>query len=127
MADEKKGAASREEFREAAGRGKEYPGPSTGTDAGGLEGSVMENDSGRSSAGAKSTGAGSEAAEGLHASDGRDEGDKSAITGKTTGVGASGLRDRAGSEPLDRQKEHKGSYGGEGGEPRTSSDQREKH
>jgi len=127
MADEKKGAAPREEFREAAGQGKDYPGPSTGRGEGGLEGSIMENDSGRSAAGAKSTGAGSEAAEGLHAPDGRDEGDKSAITGKTTGVGASGLRDRAGSEPLDRQQEHKGSYGGEGGEPRTSSDQREKH
>ena len=35
--------------------------------------------------------------------------------------------DRAGSEPLrGRQSEHKPSYGGEGGEPRTSSDQRER-
>jgi hypothetical protein len=35
--------------------------------------------------------------------------------------------DRAGSEPLaGRKTEHKGSYGGEMGEPRTSSDQREK-
>ena len=36
--------------------------------------------------------------------------------------------DRPGSEPLaDRKNEHKPSYGGEGGDPRTSSDQREKH
>ena len=35
--------------------------------------------------------------------------------------------ERAGSEPLrGRQSEHKPSYGGEGGEPRTSSDQRER-
>lgn len=34
--------------------------------------------------------------------------------------------DRAGSEPLEgRGREHKPSYGGEGGAPRTSSDQRE--
>jgi hypothetical protein len=63
----------------------------------------------------------------MHATDGRDQQDKSALTNRTTGVGASGLRERAGSEPLDREKEHKGSYGGEGGDPRTSSDQREKH
>ena len=43
--------------------------------------------------------------------------------------GTSGEKnDRAGSEPLeDRKSEHKGSYGGEGGAARTSSDQREKH
>ena len=35
--------------------------------------------------------------------------------------------DRAGSEPLaGREREHKPSYGGEGGSPRTSSDQRER-
>ena len=35
--------------------------------------------------------------------------------------------ERSGSEPLrGRQSEHKPSYGGEGGEPRTSSDQRER-
>ena len=28
---------------------------------------------------------------------------------------------------MDRTREHKGSYGGEGGAPRTSSDQRESH
>ena len=33
--------------------------------------------------------------------------------------------DRRGSEPIAREREHTGSYGGEGGEPRTSSDNRE--
>ena len=34
--------------------------------------------------------------------------------------------DRSGSEPLAHDREHKGSYGGEGGTPRTSSDQRKR-
>ena len=42
-----------------------------------------------------------------------------------TGRGNDGGTDRAGSEPLARDREHKGSYGGEGGSPRTSSDTRE--
>ena len=42
----------------------------------------------------------------------------------TTG-GQDGEEGRAGSEPLEREREHKGSYGGEGGAPRTSSDTRE--
>lgn len=38
-----------------------------------------------------------------------------------------GSDERSGSEPLEgRTKEHKPGYGGEGGEPRTSSDQRER-
>jgi hypothetical protein len=57
----------------------------------------------------KPTGAGSEAAEGIH--------------GATT-EGEAG--DRAGSEPLaDREKEHRSGYGGAGGKPVKSSDQRE--
>jgi hypothetical protein len=43
----------------------------------------------------------------------------------TTGRGSEDDADRAGSEPLPRDREHKGSYGGEGGRPRTSSDTRE--
>ena len=40
--------------------------------------------------------------------------------------GRSQQGDRSGSEPLEgRRSEHKPSYGGEGGDPRTSSDQRE--
>ena len=48
-------------------------------------------------------------------------------TNRATGREGSGERERTASEPMDRTKEHKGSYGGEGGEPRTSSDQRESH
>ena len=55
----------------------------------------------------KSTGAGNEAAAGIHA----------------TNKGGSTVRPV--SEPLEeRDAEHKSGYGGEGGEPRTSSDQR---
>jgi hypothetical protein len=42
-----------------------------------------------------------------------------------TGRGKDGGTDRSGSEPLPRDREHKPSYGGEGGSPRTSSDTRE--
>ena len=42
-----------------------------------------------------------------------------------TGRGSEGGTERAGSEPLARDREHKPSYGGEGGVPRTSSDTRE--
>ena len=121
-----KGGAGREEFRE--GSGKSSAGPSSNTDDRGLEGSILEGDSDRkTSSGSKSTGAGAEASEGMHATDGRSQHDKSALTNKATGREGSGEQDRNASEPLDRTKEHKGSYGGEGGSPRTSSDQRESH
>ena len=86
-----------------------------------------EEDAGRTSAGSKSTGAGAEAAEGLHATDGRSPHDKSAATGRAKGREGSAESERTASEPMDRTKEHKGGYGGEGGTPRTSSDQRESH
>lgn len=55
----------------------------------------------------KATGAGNEAAAGIHG----------------TNNGGAGVR--PGSEPLEERKnEHKSGYGGEGGAPRTSSDQR---
>ena len=61
----------------------------------------------------RSTGAGAEAAEGVH---------------DTKDARGANDADRSGSEPLEgRAKEHKPSYGGEGGSPRTSSDQRERH
>jgi hypothetical protein len=63
----------------------------------------------------------------MHATDGRSPHDKSGVTNRATGREGSGERERTASEPMDRTKEHKGSYGGEGGEPRTSSDQRESH
>lgn len=78
--------------------------------------------------GGKSLGMGGEAAETLHAvqQTDADEGAASqqntAATGR--GEGESGV-DRAGSEPLGRQREHVPSYGGMGGVPRVSSDQRE--
>ena len=84
-----------------------------------------EDGAGRTSASSKSTGAGAEAAEGIHATDGRSPHDKSAVTNRGTGREGSGESERTASEPMDRTKEHKGSYGGEGGSPRTSSDQRE--
>jgi hypothetical protein len=122
-----KGGASREEFREGGSTGR-TSGPSSNTDERGLEGSILEgDDEGRTSASSKSTGAGAEAAEGMHATEGRSQGDKSGVTNKATGRAGSGETERTGSEPLDRTKEHKGSYGGEGGTPRTSSDQRESH
>ena len=70
---------------------------------------------------------GSEAAEGLHAVGGRDQTKASSAAGRETGRSKShdGV-DRAGSEPLGRQQQtHRGSYGGEGGLPRSSSDQRQ--
>ena len=79
-----------------------------------------------------STGAGAEAAEGIHAADGgRDPSENSAVesqpTGRGGGKGGSG-DDVApsGSEPLvDREHEHRSGYGGAGGKPVKSSDQRE--
>jgi len=62
-------------------------------------------------------GAGAEAAAGLH-------GAKGAPADAPQGERVAGT-DRRGSEPLDRDREHKGGYGGEGGAPRTSSDDRE--
>lgn len=60
----------------------------------------------------RGSGAGAEAAQGVHSRQG--------------GQSAPRTDDRSGSEPLEgRGREHKPSYGGEGGEPRTSSDQRE--
>jgi hypothetical protein len=64
-------------------------------------------------------GMGSEASEGMH---GAQRGGASIRGGTDEEAG-----DRPGSEPLaGRQREHKSGYGGEGGEPRTSSDKRER-
>lgn len=69
----------------------------------------------------KKTGAGAEAAEGVHSADGRDPHDKTGLEG--TDAGSSD--ERSGSEPLHhRDVEHKSGYGGEKAEPKTSSDQR---
>lgn len=79
------------------------------------------------------TGAGAEAAEGIHSADGdREPGDQSGVESQPTGRGSSEEQDssnlagRSGSEPLvDREKEHRSGYGGAGGKPIVSSDQRE--
>ena len=80
----------------------------------------------------KSLGAGAEAAEGVHAlQQGDDSGsaDAAAPTHRTGGseVSSKGssAEDESGSEPLPRNREHVGGYGGAGGVPRTSSDTRE--
>lgn len=71
------------------------------------------------------TGAGAEAAEGMHSSKGRSPEERSGVErahgepGRGEGAGLPG------SEPLrHRETEHKSGYGGEKGEPKTSSDQR---
>jgi hypothetical protein len=72
------------------------------------------------------TGAGSEAAEGIHGSGIELMGERSALDSRDTGRSFRAGADRAGSEPLvDRDWVHESGYGGKGGAPRTSSDQRE--
>ena len=70
------------------------------------------------------TGAGSEASEGIHgANEERGEGAKTSVPTERS----AGDR-KKGSEPLDeadRSNEHRSGYGGSGGAPVTSSDQRE--
>ena len=122
------------EQREQNAQGKGYPGPSSGGPGpDGLEGSIFEEDGGErapdaaTAADSSDTGAGGEAAEGLHsAQQERDEGEKSATpaSDQADGMERKGT-ERKGSEPLTERGQHKGSYGGEGGEPRVSSDQRE--
>jgi hypothetical protein len=76
-----------------------------------------------------STRAGSEAAEGLRAVSGQRGGeptrsDKGAV--KPPAKPSADTMNHPGSEPLqDRSVEHESGYGGKGGEPRVSSDQRE--
>lgn len=81
-------------------------------------GSVTASDRGN-------TGAGAESAEGIHGSKGKQPEERSGVEhahgepGRGEGAGLSG------SEPLrHREGEHKSGYGGEMGEPKTSSDQR---
>jgi hypothetical protein len=74
------------------------------------------------------TGVGSEAAEGIHGIGTTADLDaNTALEGRSTGVSFRDGAERAGSEPLpiERSIEHKSGYGGEGGAPRTSADERE--
>ena len=82
--------------------------------------------------GGKSLGMGGEAAENFNAQQqDAEQGGAPADVGSQQNTAATGRgqdaggTDRAGSEPLGRQREHVPSYGGQGGEPRVSSDQRE--
>ncbi len=71
------------------------------------------------------TGAGAEASEGIHgAKGGRDEKAKSSV-GEDRAAGDA----KKGAEPLDKghTTEHRSGYGGSGGTPVTSSDEREDH
>ena len=86
------------------------------------ESGTPERSGGASATGADS-GMGGEANRGVHASQGRGA---SVERGTDEGQGTNAGDASKGSEPLDgRKSEHKPSYGGEGGAPRTSSDQRE--
>ena len=72
--------------------------------------------------GARPSGMGSEATEGVHGAGGRSEEDNSGVTADR----ADGPKDRKGSEPLEeRSQQHRSGYGGSGGAPVTSSDERE--
>ena len=76
----------------------------------------------------RQTGVGSEASEGMHdAQQGGDraEGDATGLSGQETGRGAREGDERAGSEPLPEDDQHRSGYGGSGGRPVNSSDTRE--
>lgn len=103
--------------------------PSTGTGVpDGEEGSILEGEPSRrrmTTSDHGSTGAGAEAAEGMHSAKGRSPSERSGVEhahgepGRGEGAGLPG------SEPLrHRETEHTSGYGGEGAEPKTSSDQR---
>jgi hypothetical protein len=78
----------------------------------------------------RQTGSGSEASEGIHNArqeQGRAEEDRTGLTGKETGPGEREGGERAGSEPLGAEgDQHRSGYGGAGGAPVRSSDQRER-
>lgn len=88
----------------------------------------MTEDSKHQPRSSTSTGAGAEAAEGLKAVSGQRGGepgrsDKSVVPPAKP---SAEKRNHPGSEPLhERTMEHESGYGGKGGEPRISSDERE--
>jgi hypothetical protein len=94
-----------------------------GDDQGTRVGSPDPGDPSRRKQSSGATGAGSEAAEGIHgAGTDRDQGDRSSVEERPTGTDD----ERSGSEPLvDRETEHRSGYGGAGGQPVQSSDKRE--
>lgn len=95
-----------------------------GDDQGTRVGSPDTGDASRRNQSSGSTGAGSEAAEGIHgATADRDPSDRSSVEDAPTGSDD----ERSGSEPLvNRETEHRSGYGGAGGKPVKSSDHRDK-
>jgi hypothetical protein len=77
----------------------------------------------------RQTGAGSEASEGMHNAQGegkRREDDATGLSSQETGRTEREGGQRTGSEPLPEEgKQHRSGYGGAGGKPVTSSDERE--
>ena len=76
----------------------------------------------------RQTGAGSEASEGMHDAQqggGRSEDDATGLSGQETGRSTREGDKRAGSEPLPEDDQHRSGYGGAGGRPVNSSDNRE--
>jgi len=108
-------------------KGLSRSGPSSQSVNRGLEGSILDQ--------AGATGAGSEAARGLHAKSDSSANETSNRAGEAQSDegragesprGAEADVETSGSEPLsDSARQHESGYGGRGGEPRTSSDQRE--
>lgn len=99
----------------------------------GLEGSILEGASGYGDGQGRSTGAGAEATEGIHgASSRRGESSRTSTTNARTGsretssTSTRSTTDRSGSEPMrGSEQQHVSGYGGAGGAPKSSSDQRE--
>ncbi|HJU69792.1 MAG TPA: hypothetical protein VJ650_16260, partial [Gemmatimonadaceae bacterium] len=123
---------------DSGGRGKsgsrsDYRGPSTQPVKEGLEGSILEGASGYGDAeGGRSTGAGAEASEGIHgASSRRGESSRTSSTNARSGSRETSsptrsTKERSASEPMrGSERQHVSGYGGSGGAPKTSSDQRE--
>ena len=110
-------------------------GPSTQPVSEGLEGSIHEGASGSGGTQGKgrSTGAGAEATEGIHgASSRRGEASRTSATNarsaarETSSGSTRSTTDRSASEPLKgSEHQHVSGYGGAGGKPKSSSDQRE--
>ena len=151
----RRGASGDDTSHKSTQRGRERrgrSGPSSQSVPEGLEGAVLEADErdqnqsghrsepergraeakkGRAPSSGKRTGAGAEAAEGVHALGAQQEGDeqRSRSTPATDSANTSGSpsdMERAGSEPLHGTSEqHVSGYGGGGRGPRNSSDTRE--
>jgi hypothetical protein len=95
----------------------------------GIEGSILDtsSDSSDQDDAKGSMGAGAEAAAGLHGASrqSRPQARRTDVTNSATSTGQP-QPGRPGSEPLEGTSQgHVSGYGGQGGEPRTSSDQRE--